>query len=217
MRIGIFGTGQTARQVISILEYQGEGVASQIQLFDDDEDLHGGTFEGLPVAGGRAALLASGVDGVVVAVGQVPAKREVAEWMDENQVPQTSAIHPTVHVPSRSSIGAGSIICSGVTFSTNPQIGRYVFIGPGAVISHDTVVGDYSLISVGATVGARVDIEAAVFVGAGSTVQPTGWGGSSRLTLGEGSTIGVGAVAIKDVDAGDTVVGVPAKSVRRDV
>jgi maltose O-acetyltransferase len=42
------------------------------------------------------------------------------------------------------------------------------------------------------------------FIGAGAVILP-------RLKIGEGSTIGAGSVVTKDVPAGATVVGNPAK------
>lgn len=216
LRVGIFGTGQTALQILSIFdELDIDARPHVIGLFDDDDGLHGSNFEGLPVLGGREEILRTSVDAVIVAVGQISAKKAVASWMDANNVPQTSAIHPSANVPPRSKIGEGSVVCAGVTLSTNPHLGRYSFLGPAATVSHDTFVGDLCLLSVGSTIGARVDIEDQVFVGAAASVMPTGWGGAARLRLGEGSTVGVGAVVISDVEPGDVVVGVPAKPISR--
>lgn len=208
-RIAIFGTGQTGRQALAILEDLGSD-DEVVGFFDDDEGKIGSEFEHRPVLGDRSAV-AQVADQVVVAIGQLSARAEVTGWFEAEGVPLASAIHPSVDVPRRSTIGDGTIICAGTVLSTNPEIGSSVFIGPSVTISHDTFIGNNCLLSVGSTVGARVDAEDRVFVGAAASVMPTGWGTQARLRLGAGSTVGVGSVVIRDVPAGRTVVGVPAR------
>jgi acetyltransferase EpsM len=46
-----------------------------------------------------------------------------------------------------------------------------------------------------------------VSIGVGASIRP-------GVRLGKGSVVGVGAAVVKDVDPGDTVVGVPAKPIK---
>ena len=63
-----------------------------------------------------------------------------------------------------------------------------------------------NFVSFGAAVvlSGNVTIEAAAFLGAGSVVLP-------GLKVGKGAMVGAGAVVTRDVPAGRTVVGVPAR------
>jgi serine O-acetyltransferase len=98
-------------------------------------------------------------------------------------------------------------------------IGDPVVIGPGLYINHGLVVID------GITeIGPRARIAPFTSIGlvAGSVVGPTigadvqvGTGARvlGKLTIGDGAQIGANAVVLSDVEAGATVVGVPAKRV----
>jgi serine O-acetyltransferase len=98
-------------------------------------------------------------------------------------------------------------------------IGDPVVIGPGLYINHGLVVID------GITeIGPRARIAPFTSIGlvAGSIVGPTigadvqvGTGARvlGKLEIGDGAQIGANAVVLSDVEAGTTVVGVPAKRV----
>ncbi len=100
-------------------------------------------------------------------------------------------------------------------------IGRRVFIdhGFGVVIGETAVVGDDCTIYQGVTLGGtslakgakrHPTLERGVIVGAGAKVL----GG---FTVGEGAKIGSNAVVAKEVPAGATAVGNPARIVQKDM
>jgi len=73
-------------------------------------------------------------------------------------------------------------------------------------LRHDSIMGDYSSLLPYVHVAGDCFIGERVFVGSGARIL----GG---LTIGDDAVIGAGAVVTKDVPAGATVVGVPARQI----
>ncbi len=83
------------------------------------------------------------------------------------------------------------------------RIGNRVFIGPRVTFTNDKhpkAVGDW--------VPLETWVEDDVNIGAGAVILP-------GITLGKGCTIGAGAVVTKNVPSGATVVGNPAKELKK--
>lgn len=104
---------------------------------------------------------------------------------------------------------------TGIEIHPGATLGRRVFIdhGMGVVIGETAVVGDDCTIYHGVTLGGtslakgakrHPTLERGVIVGAGAKVL----GG---FTVGEGARIGSNAVVVKEVPAGTTAVGNPAR------
>lgn len=108
---------------------------------------------------------------------------------------------------------------TGIEIHPGANIGSGVFIdhGMGVVIGETAVVGDgctiYQGVTLGGTSSARVKrhptLGRHVVVGVNAAVL-------GAITIGDGAKIGGGSVVVKDVPAGATVVGVPARIVARD-
>lgn len=99
----------------------------------------------------------------------------------------------------------GNVFFPGSRIGRDVSIGMHVHVQFNAVISHGCQIGDFVTICPGAVLSGEVVVEDDVFIGANATVIHGG------ITIGKGATVGAGAVVISDVPPGATVVGVPAK------
>jgi len=120
-------------------------------------------------------------------------RRAIAESVDK-------AKYPTAY-------STGKVIYPGVRIGSDVQFGRHVHAQFNSVISHGCRIGDFVTICPGAVLSGEVTVEDDVFIGANATVIHGG------ITIGRGAIIGAGAVVIRDVPAGATVAGVPAKEI----
>jgi acetyltransferase-like isoleucine patch superfamily enzyme len=111
-------------------------------------------------------------------------------------------------VGARCKIGSHSFICDGV------EIEDAVFIGHGVMFVNDnnpratTEGGALEKPADWLTRKQSTRIKKGATIGSNSTIL----GG---VTVGEGATVGAGAVVTKDVPAGATVVGNPARAITR--
>ena len=105
-------------------------------------------------------------------------------------------------VPASARVEAFATIDAGEYHPT--WIGERAWIFKHAHIGHDAWIGADVEISTGAIIGGHAEVHDGARVGLGAVVLP-------YRKVGRGATVGAGAVVTKDVRAGDTVIGNPAR------
>jgi acetyltransferase-like isoleucine patch superfamily enzyme len=78
---------------------------------------------------------------------------------------------------------------------------------------HDCTIGDFVTLAPGALVNGAVEIGDGAYVGAGAVIKQGAAGAPRRI--GAGAVIGMGAVVTRDVADGETVVGNPARTLKK--
>lgn len=106
-------------------------------------------------------------------------------------------------------IGEGAAMSPFVTIGSNVMIGKCFHANLYSYVEHDCVIGDFVTFAPGAKCNGNIHIEDHVYIGSGAVIKQ---GSSNKpLRIGKGAVVGMGAVVTKDVPAGLTVVGNPAK------
>lgn len=110
-------------------------------------------------------------------------------------------------------LGEGAILSPFVTLTSNIRIGRHFHANLYSYVEHDCVIGDFVTFAPGVKCNGNVLIEDHVYIGAGAVIKQGQPG--QPLVIGRGSTVGMGAVVTKSVPAGVTVVGNPARPLKK--
>lgn len=113
-------------------------------------------------------------------------------------------VHPTAVVSSSAQLGAGSQVLAQANLAADATTGDACIINHNASVDHECVLGNGVHIAPGAVLCGCVTLEDNVFVGANAVVLP-------RVSIGADAIVGAGAVVTRDVAAGTTVAGNPAK------
>lgn len=106
-------------------------------------------------------------------------------------------------------VGKGSILCSFVHLTSNLRIGVGFHCNIYSYVAHDCVVGDFVTFAPAVKCNGNVHIGDHAYIGTGAILRQ---GRPDKpLLIGTGAVIGMGAVVTKDVPAGETWVGNPAR------
>jgi sugar O-acyltransferase (sialic acid O-acetyltransferase NeuD family) len=174
--------------------------------FDDAPHRIGASVLGVPVVGPIAEVGHSGCTQAICAIGDNVARKRVVEQHDLDWV---RAIHPFTWVHPEVDIGVGTFIGAGAIVQPGARIGAHVILNTGARADHHSSVGDFAHLA-GAGLSGGSSVGEGCFVGARGVLLP-------GVQAGDWSVIGAGAVVTRDVEAGLTVAGVPARPCVRHV
>ncbi len=113
-------------------------------------------------------------------------------------------IDPTAVVAASARIGRGACIHSGANVGAGVEIGEFSLVNRGALVSHHCKLDPYVTTGSGVTLSSRCHVGEAAILGAGCTLTP-------NRKVGADATVAAGAVVVRDVAAGTTVIGNPAR------
>lgn len=205
-KLVIIGAGPHAKVVADILYQNGQ---YEIIGLVDDIDKEG--FLGLKVIGNDnylKVLFNQGVSKAFIAIGNNRIRRKLFETVQGigfeiiNVISRNAVISPYVK------FGKGVVVMPGAVINVDTVIGNGCIVNTNSSIDHDGKVGKFVHIAPGTAIAGNVSIGDETFCGVGCRV-------IDGIKIEENVMVGAGAVVISDIKPNCTIVGVPAKYIKK--
>ncbi|MGJ0506234.1 MAG: acetyltransferase [Methylocystis sp.] len=211
MLIGIVGCGGFGREVMPVLhEMLGRTQIHATLVFVETTPTSGNAVNGYRVMSEEDFFRAEDKDKQFnIAIADSRVRQAIAERFIKVGVQPVDVHSLQARFYDANKIGEGSIICAGSIVTSNAIIGRFFHCNIQSYVAHDCVVGDFVTFAPRVACNGNVVIEDHAYIGTGAVIKE---GMKKRpLRIGKGAIVGMGAVVTKDVPAGETWVGNPAR------
>jgi sugar O-acyltransferase (sialic acid O-acetyltransferase NeuD family) len=108
---------------------------------------------------------------------------------------------------ARNASGHGCVLCPGVVLTTDVTLGNFVTVNLSCTVGHDAVLEDFCSLMPQVAVSGYCRIGRAAYLGVHSAVL-------EKLEVGAEAVLGGGALLTKNLPAGETWAGVPARRLK---
>ncbi len=211
--IGVYGASGCGRGILPIVR-EGLGENDARLVFIDDR-ISQKQINGHDVLTWPAFLATPDTDrSVCIAIANSNVREKLARQCDEAGVALREARAANVIEMDDVVIGDGACLSPFVTLTSNIRIGRCFHANLYSYVEHDCVIGDFVTFAPGVKCNGNVRIEDHAYIGTGAIIRQGQPG--QPLTIGRGAVVGMGAVVTRDVPAGVTVIGSPARPLQKD-
>lgn len=206
--IAIYGAGGMGREVMALARAQ-YGTRGTNLVFVDDAVADGRdvlTFEQFLSCPEKEKL-------VTIAIANSAIREKLANRCAQEGINSLEIRAANTVVLDDVQIGEGAILCAFTHITSTIRIGRHFHANYYAYVAHDCVIGDFVTFAPGAKCNGNVHIGDHAYIGSGAVLkQGTP---DNPMRIGRGAVIGMGAVVTKNVPPGVTVIGNPARPMRR--
>lgn len=195
-KISIIGASGHAKVVIDIAEIIGYCIA---KVYDQDEKKV--NILNYPICHSFINIPKESI----IAIGNNQIRKQIANTFN---LEAPIIIHPSSNISKYSVLGVGTVVMPGVSINAGARIGNHCIINTNSSIDHDCIISDFVHVSPNASLAGNVEVGEGSHIGIGASI-------IQGVKIGKNCIVGAGAVVIKDVMDGITVVGNPARELRK--
>lgn len=212
---GIYSAGGFAREIrSSLISSLGmfEQEEFQVVYIDDDKALIGADIHGTKVISYDEF---KGIENkkINIAFANSRLRKEKAIIAEKDGIDFFSISAPSFIKGDNVKTGKGAIFANNTIVTSDAVIGDHFHCNIFSYVAHDCVIGDFVTFAPRVSLNGRVVVEDMVYIGSDATILPGN--ADEPLVIEAGAVIGAGAVVTKSVAKNTTVVGSPAKPLRR--
>ena len=213
---GIIGAGGYGREVMPLVknQLQDEVLTENAELlFVAENVIDPRPINGYTIASLNNFLSLPGPRYFNIAIGNsIVRERIAAKCIDYGANPFTIKAENVI-IMEANKIGIGAILSPFVTITSNAKIGVFFHANIYSYVAHDCVIGDFVTFAPSVKCNGNVVIEDHAYIGTGAFIKQGKNG--NPLTIGRGAVVGMGAVVTKNISPGYTVIGNPARPLKK--
>lgn len=201
----IIGAGGYAKSVLDSVDYMNFRMVGFIDDYKEEKE-----HLGYPIIGHSFEDIQNPAQYVYfVAIGNNSKRKQWYERLKENNLACINVIDRSAIVSKNASVGENCFIGKLSIVNSYASVGNNCVINTKSLLEHGVRVYDHANVSTNTALNGDVCVKEGGFVGSSSVI-------NGQLTIGSWSMVGSGAVVIHDVPDGMTVVGIPAKIIKKN-
>ena len=211
---GVYGVGGFAREVMPLVvdHLKREGALDGNVYFVTDPEFmpEADHVNGYPIVSYEAfKSLEANKRAINIAIADGKVRKMLHEQCIQDGVDVFSIKAANVVEMDEIDLADGAVLSPFVTLTSNIKIGKCFQANLYSYVGHDCVIGDYVTFAPGVMCNGNVVIEDFAYLGSGAILRQ---GTPDKpLVIGSGAVVGAGSFVTKNVEAGTTVIGIPAR------
>jgi len=202
----ILGAGSVGGHIVS--NAKAYGISERIIGFLDDDPAKKNTFfYGYNIIDTFSWLENKSQLSVVLGIAFPKIKKKIYDnYLAGKKFNFPILVHPQSWISEECDIQKGTIIYPNTSINYGSRIGEFCVLNMNCAVGHHSSIGDFSSLAPGVNLGGHTKLDFQVDMGINSSTK-------QFIHISNNVVVGGQSMVLKDVAAGQTVVGVPAKSI----